>query len=71
MGWVIVVGFIPLVRSVPIISIVLLIVGGVVYSLGTIWYRKKNLKYSHVVWHAFVIFGTVLHWFGVWHLLKT
>ena len=69
MGWVIVVGFIPLVRSVPVISVILLITGGVMYTLGTLWYRKKSLKYSHVVWHIFVIIGTVFHWFAVWNLL--
>ena len=69
MGWVIVVGFIPLVRSVPIISIVLLLGGGVFYTLGTFWYRKKSMKYSHVIWHIFVLIGTAFHWFAVWNLI--
>ena len=68
MGWVIVVGFVPLIRSVPISTIVLLLAGGVSYTTGTIWYRKKYLKYTHVVWHVFVLVGTVCHWFAVWCL---
>jgi len=68
MGWVIVVGFVPLMRSVPVVSLVLLIGGGVVYSLGTIWYRKKNLKCTHIVWHAFVLIGTACHWFSIWFM---
>ena len=68
MGWVIVVGFVPLIRSVPIQSIVLLLAGGVAYTVGTFWYRKKHLKYTHVVWHVFVLAGTICHWFAVWCL---
>ena len=69
MGWVIVVGFVPLVRSVPIISIILLLAGGVAYTSGTLWYRRKDLRHTHVVWHVFVLIGTVCHWFSVWFLI--
>ncbi|MCL2762566.1 MAG: hemolysin III family protein [Treponema sp.] len=68
MGWALVVGFVPLFRSVPILSIILVIAGGIAYTMGIIWYRKKSLKYAHGVWHAFVVLGAVLHWFSVWHL---
>ena len=69
MGWVIVIGFVPLVRSVPIQSVILLISGGVAYTLGTVWYRKKHIKLTHAVWHVFVLAGTVCHWFSVWFLI--
>jgi len=69
MGWVIVVGFVPLVRSVPIHSIILLLAGGAFYTLGTIWYRMKSIRHTHAVWHAFVLLGTVCHWFSVWFLI--
>ena len=68
MGWVIVVGFIPLARSIPVISLILLFAGGIAYTMGTIWYRKKNIRGTHAVWHAFVLGGTVCHWFSIWHL---
>ncbi|MCL2244048.1 MAG: hemolysin III family protein [Treponema sp.] len=68
MGWAIVAGFIPLMRSVPFHSIFLLIAGGIAYTMGIIWYRKKDVKYTHAVWHSFVIIGAVLHWFAVWYL---
>jgi hemolysin III len=70
MGWAIVVGFVPLLRSAPMISVILLISGGVLYTLGTIWYRKskKHIKGAHVVWHSFVLLGTVCHWFSIWFL---
>ena len=69
MGWIIIVGCVPLVRSVPTESIILLIAGGVAYTLGTIWYCRKNIRFTHAVWHIFVLIGTVCHWFAIWYLI--
>jgi hemolysin III len=69
MGWAIVAGCVPLVRAVPIKSIILLVAGGIIYTLGTFWYRKKNVSFSHGIWHTFVLMGTVCHWFAVWYLM--
>jgi hemolysin III len=69
MGWAIVAGWIPLVRSIPAASVVLLIAGGLAYTLGVIWYRKKTMRGTHAIWHAFVLVGALCHWFSVW-LLK-
>ena len=68
MGWVIVIGFVPLVRSVPTITIILLLAGGVAYTMGTIWYRKKHIRGTHIVWHSFVLLGTACHWLSIWFL---
>ena len=68
MGWAIIIGFVPLIRSVPVKSIILLLAGGAAYTAGTIWYRKKNVRFTHVVWHVFVLAGTVCHWFSIWYL---
>jgi hemolysin III len=69
MGWVIIVGCVPLVRSVPTESVILLIAGGVAYTLGTIWYRRKDIRFTHAIWHIFVLIGTVCHWFAIWYLI--
>jgi hemolysin III len=69
MGWAIIVGFIPLVRAIPLVSVIFLLAGGVAYTLGVLWYRKKDVKFTHVVWHIFVLAGTVCHWFAVWYML--
>lgn len=68
MGWAIVAGCVPLFRSIPLISFILLFSGGIFYSLGTIWYRKKHLPRTHAIWHAFVLAGALCHWFSVWYL---
>jgi hemolysin III len=68
MGWVILVGLIPLIRSITVTSFILLMVGGLAYTMGTIWYRKKNIRGSHIVWHSFVLLGTICHWFSIWFI---
>jgi len=68
-GWVIIVGFVPLLRSIPLLSIILLFTGGIAYTLGTIWYRMKHIRFTHAIWHVFVMLGAVFHWFSVWFLI--
>ena len=68
MGWVILVGFFPLMRSVQVPTVILLIAGGIAYTLGTVWYRKKHVWGTHIVWHSFVLLGAVCHWFSIWYI---
>jgi hemolysin III len=68
MGWAVIIGFLPLIHRVPVISIILLLAGGAAYTLGTVFYKKKNIKHTHAIWHAFVIIGAVFHWFSIWYL---
>ena len=68
MGWAIIAGFFPLIKSIPIISIIFLFAGGAAYTFGIIWYRMKNLVMGHIAWHFFVIIGTVCHWFSIWFI---
>jgi hemolysin III len=68
MGWAVAAGIFRLVRSIPVPSGIFLIVGGISYSLGTIWYSRKNRRGSHVVWHVFVLAGAVCHWVSVWFM---
>jgi len=42
--------------------------GGAAYTLGTVFYKKKSIKHTHAIWHAFVIIGAVCHWFSIWYL---
>jgi hemolysin III len=68
MGWACVLGMYRLVRSIPLLSILFLFAGGLAYTLGTLWYSRGNRRGSHVVWHAFVLAGAVLHWWSIWFL---
>ena len=65
MGWAIVLAIKPLVHAIPLISTVFLLVGGVCYSIGIPFYKRKQTKYMHSIWHLFVIAGSVFHYFSV------
>jgi hemolysin III len=65
MGWGIILAVKPLYLGIPKISLIMLIIGGVLYSLGVIFYVKKKIRYMHSIWHIFVVGGSVLHWFSV------
>jgi hemolysin III len=70
MGWIVMTAWVPLRRNIPDISFFLLIGGGIVYSLGTIVFHRKQIIMNHAIWHIFVLGGAVCHWFAVWYILK-
>ncbi|GHU28062.1 hemolysin D [Spirochaetia bacterium] len=66
MGWVVVFGMSRLFKSLPLVSFILLIAGGIAYTLGTIWYAKgPTRRKTHVIWHIFVLAGAICHWFSI------
>jgi hemolysin III len=65
MGWCVVVALEPLSAAIPTRGLVLLVAGGVAYTLGTVFFGMTRLRYHHAVWHLFVLAGSVLHFFAV------
>lgn len=66
MGWLVLIAAVPLIERVPRMGVALLVAGGVVYSLGVIFYLlDSRWRYAHAVWHAFVVGGTACHFFAV------
>ncbi|MBN2088330.1 hemolysin III family protein [candidate division KSB1 bacterium] len=65
MGWFCVLAFRQLIAHVPMVSIILLILGGLSYTLGVIFYVWHKMPYHHAVWHLFVLGGSILHYFSV------
>lgn len=65
MGWVGVVAVKPLLSVVPAGGLILLLLGGLAYTGGIVFYVWKRLPYGHAVWHVFVLAGTVFHFFAV------
>jgi hemolysin III len=61
MGWLILVGIVPVVRALDPITLAWLVAGGVAYTAGTPFYHNERLPYSHAVWHLFVLAGSVCH----------
>jgi len=69
MGWLIIFAIKPLLTNLNTISTIFLVSGGIVYSLGTIFYLWKNLKFNHLIWHFFVLGGSVCHFFMMYFLI--
>jgi hemolysin III len=65
MGWMCVLAMPQLLESIPRGGVVLLIVGGLCYTGGIVFYVWKKLPYSHPIWHLFVLAGTVTHYLAV------
>ena len=67
MGWLICFYWKPLKASVAPMCINFLIAGGAVYTIGIIFYALKKIKWTHCVWHLFVLAGSILHFFSVFY----
>lgn len=69
MGWMIMFVWGDLIANISQQSLVLLFIGGVLYTLGTIFYMWNWFKYHHFIWHIFVLLGSVAHFFAVYLLV--
>jgi hemolysin III len=65
MGWLIVFAWNPLVENLPANGLTLLVAGGVLYTIGAIFYIWRGFKFHHAIWHLFVLGGTAAHFFAV------
>jgi hemolysin III len=61
MGWLVVIAFEPLVRSVHPDGLLLMVAGGLAYTLGVVFYGWRRLPYNHAVWHVCVLAGSACH----------
>ncbi len=61
MGWLILVAIVPITRALEPLTLAWLLAGGVAYTAGTPFYHNERLRFSHAVWHLFVIAGSVCH----------
>ena len=65
MGWLAVVAVKPILLLVPVPGIALILAGGVAYTGGLIFFAAHRIRYNHLIWHLFVIAGTICHFFAV------
>ena len=65
MGWLVIVAIEPLLGALDAWTIGWLFGGGVFYTLGTVFYHRPSLPYSHAIWHLFVVAGSVCHYVAV------
>lgn len=69
MGWLIVFAYEPISTGMDPTGWYLLVIGGLLYTFGSIFYVWRGFKFHHAIWHLFVIAGTILHFFSVLTLL--
>lgn len=65
MGWIGMIAFKPLMAHLQTGGMLLLVAGGLAYTLGVPFYLWRRMPYHHSVWHAFVLAGSVLHFLAV------
>jgi len=65
MGWLVLIAFRPLLLKVPVAGLLWLVAGGLAYTGGVFFFLSKRRRYTHFVWHLFVLLGTACHYFAV------
>lgn len=65
MGWLVILFGRSLLFEMPTSCLVLLLIGGGLYSLGVVFFLWEKLPYNHAIWHLFVLAGSVCHYVAV------
>jgi hemolysin III len=65
MGWLILIAIRPVWLKVPLPGILWLLAGGIAYTGGVAFFAAERVRYSHFVWHLFVVLGTTCHFVAV------
>lgn len=65
MGWLLLLFLIPLFQYMQPLGMVFIFTGGGCYTLGILFFKLKKLPYTHLIWHLFVLAGSVLHWIAI------
>ncbi len=65
MGWIIVIAIKPILSALEPGGLVMLLLGGLAYTGGVVFYAWKKLPYGHAIWHLFVMAGSCCHFFAV------
>lgn len=70
LGWVGVIAAEPLLASLEPATLVLLLTGGVVYSVGVIFHLATRWSYARALWHGFVVIAAAIHYVAIMTLLE-
>jgi len=65
MGWMAVIFFPAIIVNTHWMFLLMLALGGVAYTVGAWFYAQKTRKYFHMIWHFFIIIGSILHYIGI------
>ncbi len=65
LGWAALIALKPMMSNMPLAATILLGVGGLLYSVGTIFYVSKTLKYRRAIWHGHVVAAAIVHYVAI------
>ncbi|PKP68456.1 MAG: DNA-binding protein [Alphaproteobacteria bacterium HGW-Alphaproteobacteria-4] len=65
MGWAALAAIKPVSMALPTATLVLVVVGGLLYSVGVIFYKWQSLKFQNAIWHGFVAAAAACHFAGI------
>ena len=65
MGWMIILSIKDLVANLAFGGVILLVAGGIVYTIGVVFFILHKYRYMHSIWHIFVLAGSILHFLSV------
>jgi hemolysin III len=65
LGWIAVVAIKPMLQGVPAVAMLLLAIGGAVYSTGVLIYVRKNMPFRRAIWHSFVVGAAATHFAAI------
>ncbi len=68
MGWMVIFVLKDIRLSLSSLSFRYLVISGVSYSVGTIFYAAKKFKFTHAIWHIFVIVGSLFGYLSIYHI---
>lgn len=69
MGWLAIFLIRPILNNTSWKFLLLLVLGGLLYTVGTIFYKSNRFKYNHVIWHFFVLAAAIVHFNGFYFFL--
>jgi hemolysin III len=64
-GWMVIVAIKPIYEFLSFEGFVLLVAGGLAYTIGTVFYVNTRIRFHHSIWHLWVLAGSVLHFFSI------
>lgn len=65
MGWLILFDISGIITYSTNLTLTLIVIGGLSYTIGTYFYNKTSMAYNHTIWHIFVLLGSILHYIAV------
>ncbi|HIF9514497.1 hemolysin III family protein [Photobacterium damselae] len=70
MGWLSLIAIYQLAMALSTGGLVLLALGGLIYSIGVVFYINKRIPYNHAIWHLFVLGGSICHFCAIYFYVK-